>query len=154
MFMQRLLVTPVLRNICIVFSILLSLLHFGLLTIYYQHISSTVTLTQRTEMVVAFLRFASVVWRNKTVRYRQCNTCTATLLDTRTIPNRSSWPFDSTKMHDLATEYMTCLTYTWEMKKAFPRNDVTGVMWFPAKIHVSTWFYLNYIYIYFFREYT
>lgn len=107
MFMQRLLVTSVLQNICIVFSILLSLLHFGLLTIYYQRISSTVTLTQQTEMVVAFLPLASAVWRNKTVRYRQCNTCPATLLDTRTIPNRSSWPFDSTKMHDLATEYMT-----------------------------------------------
>lgn len=52
-------------------------------------------------------RLASVAWRNRTVNYRQRYPCQASLLYAQTIPIRSAWLFDSTKIHDLATQHIT-----------------------------------------------
>jgi len=67
-----------------------------------------------------------------------------TLSYVQTIPNHSTWLHDSFERHELAMVHIAralslCRHKGW-LDNIFRGNDVVGVMWFPAKMHVRACF--------------
>jgi len=67
-----------------------------------------------------------------------------TLSYVQTIPNHSTWLYDSLERHELAMVHIARALSLYPHKgwldNIFRGNDVIGVMWFPAKMHVRACF--------------
>jgi hypothetical protein len=67
-----------------------------------------------------------------------------TLSYVQTIPNHCTWLYDSLQRHELAMVHIAralslCQHMGW-LDNIFRGNDVIGIMWFPAKMHVRARF--------------